>query len=680
MRRSFVFSVGLGAIAVLVAGSAYLVHRYHEDLVSYWMHDSTKSYSLDDAKKMSDRQLVETIAAGEAPWDLIELKDRCRKYSPAQLDAVADTVVEIAFPMNDRHGEASRFLEDVRNFLPAQRAEKAIRCAMEKRAEVAKGLDEYIESQCSPDGSHSPEDADRLYQLYVDLDGPEKYPQVFERMHCLGSTRARLMSQTLEALSHCGAPGLEKLRQLGQSGRVFAVALLRTGRPEDIAELVGLCQDRSVPEDQFHYVIALAYLEENLRTNETQDTLRKELVSFLENPDPRVRIRAAQSAAGSEDTYFLSALEDLAANDPYHETDRRSVSGGVHIEETYERYIVRENAAWAVEKVRMLDPAHQAMREAEKERTRRLNEIRSLESNLVAQRRQIMYAMHSARSAQGDGSAASTASWVKCLGDLSEARDDMLRELADLRNERARVLGEEDLAWHRTELELLTAIADDDEWASEVLGKRCTLYSEDWVEEVALLILDAEEQADPQAAQCLVTAANASLPERVRGPLAEYRLARDGDDATKGLFAAKVAAGMTTGRPMVTLLHQLDIRIEDPGTQSGASLMRSYEQAVLSHGRRAFFLAPNFLTSRNRTDQNLDDFVPDGLAEGQRERLLEYRELKEKVRQIDSELADVRARDWLVSAITQQRTEARHRMDVLWRELHRTATVAVTGQ
>ncbi len=677
MRRKFVFLTGLAAIVVSVGGGAYLVHRYHQDLMSLCVPDSAKSHTLDETKKLSDRELVEAVAAGEAPWDLMELKARCSTYSAAQLDAVAEVVVEIAFPMNDRYGEASRFLEDVRSFLPAQHAEQTIRRAHTARALEVKKLEEYVGSQNSPDGSHTPEDAERLHQLYVDLDGTEKYPQVFEHFHCLGSTRDRLKSDALEGLTYCGAPGLEKLRLLGQSGRVLAAALVRTGRPEDIDELVALCQDKSVPQSQFAYIVTLASLEASRRTTDTRETLRTELVPFFRDPDPQVRTRAAHAAAGSEDTCFLPALDDLAVNDPYYRDDKRSVSGGVHVEQAYERYTVRESAAWAAEKIRMLDPKHQAMREAEKERRRRLIEVFSLESNLIGLRSSVMDMMYNAPSA--DASTTLKSYSRKSLERLAESRNDRMRELADLRSERAQILGEEDLEWHTTEWELLTAIADGDEKATELLSKRCTDFSEQWLEEIALLVLDIEERVAPQAAHRLVVAADRILPERVRGPMAEYRLARDGDDAAKEAFAARVAAGMTTGRPLITMLHRLYLQVEDPTTQAGAALVDSYRQAVLFHGQRASFSAPGFLTSHLPMDRKPADFVLDGLAEKQKTQLLEYRELKDKVRQIDYQLADVAARDWVVSAITNQRVEARRRMDTVWRELHRVATAAVTA-
>ena len=691
MRRTVVFLAGLGMIVVLVGGAAYLLQRDYTHLASQGIRGSRKSFTANDASKLSDRELLEAVAEGDAPWDVEELRARCKKYSDAQLDAVVEMVVEMAFTMRDPASTmmplkeeglwVRQFLEQAREFLPALHAEEAVQRAWQKRTEAEEALNSYVDSQCSAGGSHTPEDAQRLYQICVDLGEPTKYPQIAWGTGCLGSPREWIQSRALHALACCGEPGLAKLRQLGQSGPVLAWALVGTGRPEDIAELVTLCQQTEALEDRLGCLSVLAGLEADRRTAETQETLRSELLPFFDSADPPVRISAAQSAGNSGDTFFLAALEDLAANDPYHETDKRSgsVSGGVHVEQVYERYKVRESAARAVERIRMLDPAHRAMRDEEKERRRRLTGIRSLELNAVSHRRTVINAIYDARPGpEYQDPPPWREQLAGRLAELAEIRDHMLRKMAGLRRKRAQVLGEEDLGWHKTEPELLTAIAAGEKWALEMLGKRCARYPEEWLEEVALLLLDAEEQADAQAAQRLVGAADAIFPDRVRGPMAEYRLARDGDDAAKKLFAARVTAGMTTGRPMITMLHQLYLQIEEPSAPEVAALVQSYKQAVLSHAWRAFFNAPNFLAPYQRAIDAPEDFVLDDLADGQKERLLEYRELKEKVRQIDARLSDVGEPDWIVAAITDQRAEARQRMDVLWRELHRTASAAVT--
>ncbi|MCP4641112.1 MAG: hypothetical protein GY851_11790 [bacterium] len=675
MRRKLVVSANLVIVGAFVAAGAWLVHRHRQNPPA--PQYSAGSYSRAAASRLSDRELLEAVATSDAPWDLEELKARGGTYSATKLDEIADMVVELTFTLDEDDYQVSRLLNVVPTFLPQPLAGQTVKRAYKKRQDAADLLEKYVKSQQSPDGSHTPEDAERLYRIYVDLSAQTKYPQVPNRSHGFVTTREMLKSWALDGLAHCGAPGLEKLRKLDQSGRVLALALLRTGRPEDIEDLHTLCRQPHAEEDRLAYLCALAKVEPGRRTEPMCDTLREGLTPFFGDDDPLVRNSAVFAAADIKDAYFLPILEELAAGDPYHRTDRRGYNTGtVDAQQTYERYTVREVAASAVETIRMLDPDHRAMREAEEARRRRLSEIRPLELNAISLRRDEMNALHDSRPDPGteNASAAVRDSWQVRFSDLAEQRNETLNRLADLRDERAQVLKEEDLDWRTTDFELLRAVADGNERATDILGKRCALYSEEWLEELSLMSLDVEERNEGRSSQRLATAVEALLPVRIRGPVAEYRAARDGDFAAKMRFAKRVKAGMTTGRLMVTLLCRLYLQIGEPTAPDASALAKGLREATSIHGQQALFLAPSFLAPSRTEIRKRQGFALDSEDAEQLERLQEYQELREKVCQIDYELADVGGRDWVVPFISAQRAEARDRMDTLWGELRRAAS------
>ncbi len=629
MRRIGVtLAVVVGVAAVLLVGASYLLPKAFQPLPG----SRAPAISAEDAQKMSDEELVRAIAAGDAGWTVAELRTRCHAWSAPQLDTLVNLIVDTAFPLQEGLfvlNGCQSFLTAVEGFLPPPQAQRAVKRAYEKRRQVFQDLNTYTQSQASSAGSHTSEDAEKLYQICADLQDENKYPQLTAG-GCLGSEREMIRGQALSGLTYCGPAGLASIRKLGESGPPLAQVLARTGRPEDILELLDLCRTPPTAQNRLAYLSALSSLRPERRTAETRDVLQKYLPPYFQDPKPETRGAAAYTAGHAEDVAFLPALKELAANDPYHKTDTRSYNSAVRVEQTFERYTVRENADQAIEMIEMADAQLRAVREAAAARVRNINEIRDLETSIIGIRCDAMYAMYERQRGKQDGDPLNVASWNERLERLTGMRMDALQKMARLRKDRADLLNEPHLKWQNTEPDLLGLMAAR-----------------------------------------LAAAAELIFPDRIKGPLAEYRRARDGDDLAKRTFAAKVRAGMSTGWLMVTLLHQLHLQ-HNPFDPANAALTESYKDAALSHGQEALFMAPSFLLPPNRPNEISPDFVPDDVAEDQKARLLEYRNLKEKVRQIDYILGDAGEREWLIAAIRQQRTEARQRMDQLWRELKAT--------